>query len=166
MTLWILRHGIAQERAAGVRDDLRRLTPQGRVLMRRAAEGLVALGVRPKAIFTSPLPRAAETAAIVAAALRGRVVPRTLEALGPGTPPADILHALRGVTRAQEVMLVGHEPTLGELAALLLTGSTEGLRVRLRKGGCLALSLEALFPPAGARLEWHTTPKQLRRLAR
>jgi len=166
VTLWIVRHGIAQERASGERDDLRRLTAPGRVRMRRAAEGLVALGVRPTAIFTSPLPRAAETAAIIAEALRGRVVPRTLEALGPGTPPVDVLHALRSLTRAQGVMLVGHEPTLGELAALLLTGSTEGLRVRLKKGGCLALSLESLFPPSGTCLEWHATPKQLRRLAR
>lgn len=163
--LWIVRHGIAEATAPRGDDGQRRLTAVGRARMQRAAMGLRALDVDPAVILTSPLPRASETAAIVAATIAPRTRPQVLEALIPGTPPADVLRALRPASHHRRVMLVGHEPGLSELAALLLTGSVEGLRVRLRKGGCIALALERLVPPAGVRLDWHLTPKQLRALA-
>jgi phosphohistidine phosphatase len=166
VTLYVLRHGVAEEARAGRDDRARRLTPAGRAKMRRAAAGLRALGIDLDALLTSPYPRAAETAALVAEAWEGTVAPQEVAALAAGVPAAETLRALRPWARRGGVMVVGHEPGLGELAALVLSGSATGLTVPLKKGGCVAIDAEQLVPPAGARLRWMLTPRQLRRLAR
>ena len=166
MTVYLLRHGIAEDAPPGGDDRARRLTPRGRTRMAVAARGLVALGIELDVILTSPLPRAAETAAIVAAAYQPSPSARELPALAPGVPPAETLQALRPWSRHDRVMLVGHEPGLSRLASLVLTGSAERLAIDLKKGGCIAIELEKLVPPTGATLRWLLTARQLRRLGR
>jgi len=165
MNLYLVRHGVAEDAPPGGDDRARRLTARGKAKMREAAAGLKALGLEVDAILTSPLPRAAETAAIVAAALGGGLEPRPLDALATGVTAPETLRALRPFARHAGLVLVGHEPTLSALAALLLTGSTGGAVLALRKGGVIALGLEQLFPPRGATLLWMLTPRQLRQLA-
>jgi phosphohistidine phosphatase len=165
VTLYLLRHGIAEDRSASGTDSDRRLTARGRARMRRAAPGLRVLVGRVDSILTSPYPRAAETAAIAAAALPHAPKPRELDALTPDVPPMETLRALRSVAKAERVMLVGHEPLLSGLASLLLTGSPDGVRIDVRKGGCVALALRATAPRA-ATLLWVATPRTLRRLGR
>src|SRR5579885_2403749 len=165
VTVYLVRHGIAEDAPPSGDYRARRLTARGKAKMREAAAGLAALGVEPDVILTSPLPRAAETAAIVAKALGGRLEPEPLDALATGVTAPEVLRALRPFARHASVMLVGHEPTLSALAALLLTGSTEGAAFALRKGGVIALEVEQLLPPRGAMLVWMLTPRQLRRLA-
>ena len=165
MTLYLLRHGIAEDPAPGGTDRDRHLTPRGRVRMRRGAAGLRAVVGRLDAIYTSPYPRAAETATIVAATLPKAPKPRALDDLVPDASPMEVLRALRAMTKDERVMLVGHEPWLSGLAALLLTGSVDGARITLKKGGCIAVALDATAPRAAA-LEWVLTPRALRRLGR
>lgn len=164
MTLYLLRHGIAEDPDPGGTDRDRRLTPRGRLRMRRAARGLRVLVRRLDALYTSPYPRAAETAALVAAAMGHGLAVRELDALVPGTSPMDVVRALRAL-RGDRVMLVGHEPTLSKTAALLLTGSVDGLQIDLKKGGCIAVTLRAATPRSAV-LEWTATPRALRRLGR
>jgi phosphohistidine phosphatase len=164
-TLYILRHGIAEDRSASGTDSDRRLTPRGRARMRRAAQGLRVLVERVDAILTSPYPRAAETAAIAAAALSQAPKPCELDALTPDVPPMETLRVLRSVAKAEHVMLVGHEPLLSGLASLLLSGSPDGVRIDVKKGGCLALAMRATAPRA-ATLLWMAPPRTLRRLGR
>src|SRR6266849_7843487 len=45
MTLYVLRHGIAETTAPGGNDAARHLTPRGRAKMRAAAAGIRALGI-------------------------------------------------------------------------------------------------------------------------
>jgi phosphohistidine phosphatase len=150
VTLYLLRHGIAEDPKPGGTDRDRRLTPRGRVRMRAAAAGLRALVGKVDAIYTSPYPRAAETATIAAAALPKAPKPRTLDDLVPDASPMDALRALRAIAKDERVMLVGHEPLLSGLAALLLTGSVDGARITLKKGGCMAVALHAPAPRAAA----------------
>jgi phosphohistidine phosphatase len=164
-TLYVLRHGVAEEALPGGDDRARRLTARGRAKMQKAAAGLRALGVRPDVILTSPLPRAAETAAIVASVCGRDAGPQELPQLAPGTAPPEVVRALRPFARREHVMLVGHEPQLSELVAALLTGGMETIALDLRKGGCVAVELARLHPPAGAMLRWMLTPKQLRRIS-
>jgi len=164
MTLYVLRHGVAETAAPGGDDAARHLTQRGRTKMRAAAAGLRALGIPLDVLLTSPLPRAAETAQIVAAAFGGTPAPRTLPALVPGVAAPEVVRALKPFARHGHVMVVGHEPRLSELASLVLTGSPDRLAVRLKKGGCLAIELTSLVPPAGGVLRWLLTPRQLRRI--
>jgi len=139
--------------------------PDPRKSLVRAALGLRVLIRQVDAILTSPFPRAAETATITAAALKHAPKPREVDALASGASPMDSLRALRDVAKGQHVMLVGHEPGLSSLASLLLTGSVDGVRVDLKKGGCVALSIRTPAPRA-ATLLWLATPRALRRLGR
>lgn len=48
-------------------------------------------------------------------------------ALGPGASPSEVLHAAGWPQRQGAVVVVGHQPTLGRLAALLLCGRQHDL---------------------------------------
>ncbi len=93
-----------------------------------------------------------------------KVVSRELPALAPGVPPEQTVRAMRPFARQRELMVIGHQPNLGHLAALLLTGSTEGVTVDLKKGGCAALELSGLVTRGRATLRWLLPPRVLRRL--
>ena len=164
MILYVVRHGIAEDAAAGAPDATRRLTPKGRRRMEQVARGLRALGVAPSVVVTSPLPRAHETATIVAAALPDAPVPRLVDALAPDVPAAETVRALRVFARHRALLVVGHQPNLGRLLALLLTGSEEGAPLDLRKGACAALELSGLAPRGATALRWLLPPRALRRL--
>ena len=166
MILYVLRHGIAEVARPGTRDRDRRLTVRGRARLHRAALGMRALGLKPGVLLTSPYARAAETAAIVAAGLGGDLVPRELAELAQPNAPVEIVAALRPFARHAQVGIVGHEPGLSGVVALLLTGSPDGVALVLKKGGLVALEIEAVRPGAGATLLWMLTPRQLRRLGR
>lgn len=142
MNCYLIRHAIAEDLSApSKRDDASRaLTARGRVRMRIAARGLLALGVRPQRVLTSPLLRARETAAILVEELGAGG-----ETLWPGLAPGGgATQVAPGLPALENLMLVGHEPDLGALAAYWLGG---GQRPQLvfRKGACACLS----FPLPG-----------------
>jgi phosphohistidine phosphatase len=134
--------------------------------MRIAAAGLRTLGLRFDALLTSPMVRAAETAAIVAEVLDGGPPPRELPALAQGVAPVETARALHAFARQEHVAIVGHEPGLSGLVALLATGSPEGLRLILKKGGIVALEMRDPGRRGAAMMRWFLTPRQLRRLGR
>ena len=165
MTLYLVRHGIAEAKTPGGSDRDRRLTPRGRARMRRAARGLAVLIGDVDAIHTSPYPRAAETASLIAAAMRGAGKPHPVQELVPDASAIEALRALRSLPQVERLMCVGHEPLLSSLAALLLTGSVDGMRIDLKKGGCIAIALRSPAPRT-ATLSWVVTPRALRRIGR
>jgi len=165
MMVYLVRHGIAEDVSATGDDESRRLTAQGRGRMQKAAAGLRRMGIRPATVLTSPLVRAAETAAIIAAAFPGLPAPRDFPALAPAVPPMETIAALRVFGRYRELLLVGHQPNLGHVAAVLLTGSPDGLILELKKGACAALELSGFVARAGAVLRWLLPPRALRQLA-
>jgi phosphohistidine phosphatase len=166
MMLYIMRHGTAEQLSAEIEDRERKLTPRSREKVREAAAGMRALKVGLDVILTSPFPRAAETAEIVAAQFGGARAPQALPKLAAGTSPAEIVAALGGVAAEKNALIVGHEPALSRLASLLLTGSTEALRIRLKPGGCIALEMEEGLRRGGAQLRWMLTQRQLRKAGR
>jgi phosphohistidine phosphatase len=166
MTFYVVRHGIAEDAAPGGDDGARRLTPEGRRKMRGVVRGLRILGVEPDVLLTSPLVRAKETADVLIGGLRSAPEPRTLEALTPDSSPEDTLKALRQFARSQQVMVVGHEPNLSSLLALLLTGSPDGVPIELKKGACAAVEVTAFEPRGGGVLHWLLPPRTLRRTRR
>jgi phosphohistidine phosphatase len=164
MMLYVLRHSEAEETApGGGGDEARRLTSRGREKMRAAAAGMRSLGVKFEALLTSPLTRAQETADVVAAAWANEPPPQMLPALASGVAPAEAVAALVPFARYNGVMIVGHEPQLSGLVSLLLSGSSDLVHLRLRKGGCVALEVANRFERGGAELHWMATQRQLRR---
>jgi phosphohistidine phosphatase len=92
-------------------------------------------------------------------------VPQELAALEQGVPPVETVRALQPFSRWDHVLIVGHEPGLSGVVALLLTGSPDGLKLQLKKGGLVALEMHDAAR-AVATLRWMLTPRHLRRLGR
>ncbi|MBI1815647.1 MAG: phosphohistidine phosphatase SixA [Deltaproteobacteria bacterium] len=164
--LYLVRHGIAETESATRHDADRCLTEAGSQRMRRAAAGLKRLGVIPDAVLTSPLRRAEQTALILVETLAPHLQLETMVPLAPGHEPKDVLRGLGAYRHARAVMLVGHEPSLGQFASHLLTGSAAILSLEFKKGAVIAIAVATLPPHAAGTLEWFLTPKQLRAVAR
>mgnify|MGYP003288396451 CR=1 FL=1 len=167
MRISLVRHGIAVNRGTpGYDDDSQRpLTAKGERRMRRAAEGMLALGLAPDVLLSSPYRRAQQTADIVAQVLKISVGPHLSATLTPGGDPRQLIEELQSAGRTpQDMMLVGHEPYLSRLISTLLTGNPN-LPVVMRKGGVCTLELDTLRFGRCAQLIWLLAPRHLRRLA-
>lgn len=162
--LYLVRHAIAAERGKEWPDDTKRpLTEHGISRFKGVVKGLAELDVTIEEIFTSPLVRAKQTAALLAAGLRGKPSVKTLEALAPGHQPAAVLQELARAARRRRLALVGHEPGLGELAADLI-----GARRPLvfKKGGICRIDIASFTSRRAGDLEWLLPPKVLRSLGK
>ena len=161
--LYIFRHGEAQDRGRGGSDEARALTGPGKAEVRRVARGLRKLGVKLDLILTSPLVRAEETAQIAADVLRPAGGLRTCDALAPGGTHAVLFKELSSIGKSS-VMLVGHQPDLGELVSVLTYGSPRA-GVPLKKAGLARIVIDHLPPASTGELRWLLTPKQLSLIA-
>lgn len=124
MQLLLVRHADA---APGEPDELRRLSPEGREQAHSLGERLAAQGVRPDAVLTSPLLRARETGGAIADVLGCDSEPS--DSLAPGATATEVRAAVVG--RGETVIVIGHQPDCGLIAAELGDG------------------VEPSFPPAG-----------------
>ena len=158
--LYLVRHGLAEERGEKWPDDTKRpLTEEGIVRMRKAARGLARLGVAVDVVLTSPLVRARQTADIVAAGIDPRPSLVTIESLAPDGSYAAVVADLEKHARKTRIALVGHEPNIGELAARLI-GSRHA--IEFKKGAVCRIDVEALPPSGPGALRWLMTSKILR----
>jgi phosphohistidine phosphatase len=158
--LYLIRHAIADQRGEKWPDDNKRpLTEDGMARMRKAARGLVRLGVSFDVIMTSPLVRARQTAEIVAAAADSKPPLVTVESLSPDGGYAAIVADLEKQTRKSRIALVGHEPLIGELAARLI-GSRHP--IEFKKGAVCRIDVDSIPPAGPGDLRWMLTPKILR----
>jgi phosphohistidine phosphatase len=190
MRLLIIRHAVAEDREdfakSGREDGERPLTRSGQRKMQRGARGLRRMVPDIDVLATSPLARAAQTAEILADAY-GDVTPVTIDELAPEGRYADFLRWLRAQAGGNDaaddngdagdqgsggdgragppdlVAAVGHEPHLGGLVSLLLTGQSAPI-VELKKGSACLLDLGDQPTAGRAKLLWSLTPAQLRRL--
>lgn len=163
--LYLLRHGIAADATAEMSDADRPLTAGGARKMQRIARGLKRAGFRPDLILTSPLRRTQETAALLGAVDPSLAI-EVYEPLAPGHSAASVLDGLRAYRDKSRIVLVGHQPDLGELASHLLTGSVSRAPLPFKKGGMAAIAVATLPPRSIGELQWFSTPKLLRLLDR
>jgi phosphohistidine phosphatase len=158
MKLVLVRHATAVPAEEGVADESRTLTDRGRERFTRAVRGLRRLGMRFDVLIHSPWTRAVETADLLLPLVDGESRVCMLLARAPGRPLLVELAALGDKT----VALVGHEPWLGELTMLLITGKASAVSLELKKGAVALLEGEA--KPAGMRLQALLPPRVLRAL--
>ncbi len=158
--LYLIRHGLAEERGDAWPDDAKRpLTDKGMSQMRKAAHGLARLGVSVDVVLSSPLVRARQTAEIVASALEPRPSLLNVDSLATdGSYPA-VIADLEKHARKTRIALVGHEPALGELAARLI-GSRHA--IEFKKGAVCRIDIDDLPPAGPGDLRWLMTTKILR----
>lgn len=133
MNLYLVRHGEAADEKT---DPARPLTEKGREEIARAAASLKKSGARIDEIWHSGKLRARQTAQIIGDPLGiGSVIEK--EGLKPNDPVAPIAEL---IDRSEKnILIAGHLPFLGKLAALLLTGSEEREVVRFKSAGLVVL---------------------------
>jgi phosphohistidine phosphatase SixA len=140
--VYLLRHGPAGLRSAWRGSDAERpLIKDGVRTVKQIGRALAAQGLEPDLILTSPYARSEQTAAIVAKALDRSDVMLIEKTLSPGFAIADFTALLESHADAGAIMLVGHEPDLSTLSALLC-----GARLALQKGGLIELELDRRHP--------------------
>jgi phosphohistidine phosphatase len=116
MDLILWRHADAE---GGVPDDGRRLTAKGIKQAECMAAWLRERLPKDAVILASPARRARETAQALSRKFE------LAEELGAGAMPQAILNAAGWPRGEGTVLVVGHQPTLGQTAALLLTGKPQ-----------------------------------------
>jgi phosphohistidine phosphatase len=157
MEIYILRHGIADERRPDRPDEKRALTEEGRKKLRLVVERARAARVSPSLILTSPYLRAVQTAEIAAEVLgyQGSII--RIGALEPGSSPDTVWREIRDRSGEPAILLAGHEPLLSQTAGYLL--GTPGLAIDLKKGALLRLDIDDFARQPRGVLQWLLTPK-------
>lgn len=131
MRLYLVRHA---EAAPGDPDELRPLTQVGRQQARALGKRLLGEDAAPVVILTSPLLRARETGDELARAFDIESIPD--KRLAPGASVDDVRAAVED--RGDQVVVVGHQPDCGRIAAAL----TGGPEPRFPAGGFVVLELD------------------------
>jgi len=98
-------------------DSARNLTEHGREQARRMAAWLKPRLPGNCEILVSPAERAQQTARALGVAFT------TSSAVGTDAAAAEVIATVDGPGRPAAILIVGHQPTLGRVAALLLSGA-------------------------------------------
>jgi phosphohistidine phosphatase len=165
MRLYIVRHAIAELRnISSPRDEDRALTPEGVEKMERAARGMKAMDFIPDTILTSPLVRARQTADILQNAFGTGVPIEINNDLAPGGDRGSLYRKIVDYAKeAHGLMIVGHMPSLGEIAGDLACGYQDCF-FHLKKGGMCVIDLECFQDEGRGELVSLLTPALLRKL--
>src|SRR3954468_2256493 len=117
MRIYLVRHGdaVPEEDAGSDRD--RWLSPRGREAARILGRLLRETKVEPDAIVCSPLPRAVQTAELIAQSLDYFGVIQSLRPLEPSARPE--VAAREVLACGRSVIVAGHEPSISALGAHL-----------------------------------------------
>jgi phosphohistidine phosphatase len=168
LTVYLLRHAIAAPRDARrfPEDGDRSLTAKGVARMRAVARGIRALGIRPRRIHSSPLVRCLQTAEILAAEMRPRPEVIPAPQLAPDGEARLLLKSLHAQEPRRDVLLVGHEPDLSELASALLGGAGRQSFLQMKKAAFCRIDFEGAPEPGRGRLVYLLPPRLLRLLSR
>ncbi len=124
MHLILWRHAEAVD---GAPDLERELTRKGYKQARKMAAWLNQQLPSRVRVIASPAERAQQTAHALTEKFD------VVSSIAPGASPTAILKAANWPDARQSVVLVGHQPTLGEAAALILSGIA--LPLSIKKGG-------------------------------
>ena len=167
--LLLLRHAKSDWSNPGLGDFDRPLNKRGRKAAPLMGRYLRAEGLMPDLVLCSAARRAQETWELVAAELRTEVPVKTLRSLYLAPPSRLMATLLRVPDAPQRVLLIGHNPGMEHLAALLTGGGDPAARSRLlEKFPTAALALLRLegaawdaLAPGGAVLERFVRPRDL-----
>lgn len=149
MDILLWRHAEAEE---GLPDLKRKLTQRGQKQAQQIAEWIKKHGPENLRILSSPARRCQQTTEALALPFE------TDKRLGTDSDVSSLLAAIGwpGVGKEGAVLIVGHQPTLGQIAALLLSG--EEANWAIKKGavwwfshsarqGASQTVLRAVIPP-------------------
>jgi phosphohistidine phosphatase len=149
--LFLLRHADA---LTGPNDKERPLSPEGEETIRLLAKHLARHHRKlPSTFYHSSLLRARQSAEILAANLPGEHHCQKMSGITPYDTQDRVAKAVQD--GAEEHLLVGHEPHLGQLASLLVCGDSEAGAFEVKKASLICLEHQIRIAPShGAFSRW------------
>ena len=167
MRLYLMRHAIAEPRIyPPIGPDFERaLTPKGRSRMKQQATGLLRLGERVDLILTSPLVRSRQTADILAAVCSPTPEIEVHSGLAPGGDYMTMIDEVADRVREKGLALVGHQPDMGEMASVLISGADDA-EIDFKKGAIARIDIDDDADALVGKLCWYLAPRQLRAIAK
>jgi phosphohistidine phosphatase len=161
MELYLIRHAEAYrlgERGVTADED-RALTEAGEAHAKQVGSGLQRRGVRPGLILASPLVRARQTADLLAAQWTAPAPEvRVCEELAPGGKRRKLARAVRDGGQDQ-VVVVGHEPDLGDWLGWLIV--SKKAQLDLAKAGVACVRCDDEAGKGAGTLLWLVPPEWL-----
>jgi phosphohistidine phosphatase SixA len=154
--LILLRHAEAQPAQPGGDDLARRLSGRGEQEARAAGRWLAEHKLHPDRVLCSPSERTLHTANLALAALKKAPEPVLAQEIYDATP-GELLALLDQHGDANTVLLVGHNPGIERLVALLAEGRSDEFR-GMPPAGLAVLHLDQLLEPGHARLDAFWSP--------
>ena len=151
--LILLRHAHAESAGAGEDDAGRPLSDTGRTEARDAGKWLREHGIHPDRVLCSPTTRTRQTWEAADAELKSGVAARFEPSIYDATP-GTLIELADANRDAPRLLLVGHNPGLEQLVALLHSGQSGDYR-GMPPGAVAVLGLpaDAALEPGIARLD-------------
>ena len=160
----LFRHGIAESPSTWSGDEHSRpLTKEGVTKTAQTVKGLKTIGVEPTHILCSPLARTQQTAEIAKHILKFSGNIEITPELVYDQSPMLLFPILQTMPPEAVVMCVGHEPHLGQTAALMLFGNLSP-SLSFKKAGSALIAFHKYATIGQGILEWWIPPAQLRAL--
>jgi len=133
MALFLVQHGTSVPKEI---DPECPLTDDGRDTVERIARSAAGHKIEVSLIKHSGKIRARQTADIMAYFLKP---PGGVQEVSGLNPLDDVTLAAKGLSGAENIMLVGHQPFMERLVSYLITGSTDRIVVKFQNGGIVSL---------------------------
>lgn len=134
MRLYLVQHADAVSKDT---HPLRPLSDKGQADAKAMAAFLHGAEVRVDQVVHSGKLRAEETANALSKTVWPGQTPEAFDAIAPNDPTEHLMNA--ALTAGGDLMVVGHMPFMGRMAARCLTGSEDGTQVDYEPGAVLCL---------------------------
>ena len=161
MEIYLMQHGPNLQKDV---DPEEPLSPEGETQIGTAGRAMRRMGLHVDVIMASTKKRSWQTAAIVAQELGFSLekIVRT-DLVKPLAPPEETVRVLKQYAEAKAVLVVGHLPSLAEVASALLTAGSKA-SIQFERGGIGRIDVDS-FPTHEGRLRWYLTPQHLALIA-
>jgi phosphohistidine phosphatase len=164
MELFILRHGEAGQRTLSS-DRIRPLTSAGKSELFEIAKALKTIGLKFDLVVASPLKRAYDTAMIISDVFNIDSKVHVWNELAPEGKKTDVYHKISQLREEYSVLIVGHQPLLGEMVNEIIHKSKSSpCNFVLKKGGIVRIRLLRKSNIPKGELKWLLTPRILRNI--
>lgn len=164
MNIYLLRHASAGTRRTNPTLDAKRsLDKEGKRHCLLLGHVLSGMKVQFDTVVSSPLKRAVQTASLVGTETGFEQKIAFSDALGPDASFPAFEKMLNEYSDSEELLVVGHEPSISYLVGKLAAGGGKNARpanIRMRKGSIAKFSLER----GKTELQWLIEPRSLRAL--
>lgn len=156
MIVYFVRHASAGERVTNPKKDEKRpLDADGIEQCGIMGRALAAMNVQPEIIISSPLKRATQTASLIGNEIGYEGKLQLEPAMRPEGTFADFRRMLEKHARQEAIMVVGHNPSITEFLARIITKSGSEALIEFKKGAVARVETSR----HAATLNWFITAK-------